>query len=557
MKMNLAAKKGWALLLAALVGGASLTGCSGQKAADNAPTQAGGKQTNASTAVNKDSPAWKQDQSRSSKLTWYVNADWWNTDYGKDPVTAQMKKDLNLDIKFLTGDDTKLNSLMSSGQMPDIITVFDSQSQIAKKANTWAQPLNDLADKYDPYFYKATAPETLKWYQMSDGKTYGYPSYSNTSADYNKGFLQPQTFYVIRQDVYNAIGKPDMSTQDGFVTALKNIKAKYPALVPFGMRSFKGDAGTTASTSSIGGDLQNYLGVPVSNKDGTYYDRNTDPEYLSWISTFSKAYRAGCISDDTFSDDNTAFEEKVATGKYATVFVSGAIQLGAALQKNYAANKAQQYIAIDGPKSTSGRQPRLAQSGISGWSLTFITKNCTDPQKAIELYTYLISDYGRNLCTFGIEGKTYTVDKDGKEIFMPEVEKARTSNPDNFKKTYRLGEFCLFGHDSYAATHGEDTTVEALKQMDQWGKGKVKPQFIIENINPDAGTADARNLTNINNYWGTTLASLIRSKSDSDFDKTVSSYKSFLKSNGWDSIEQIYNTKMKQNEQKLGITDFS
>ena len=557
MKTNSVAKKSWALLLAALVGGAALVGCSNQKTAGGDSSQTGASQSSASAAVDKDSPAWKQDQSRSSRLTWYVNADWWNTDYGKDPVTSQMKKDLNLDNKFLTGDDTKLNSLMSSGQMPDIITVFDAQSQIAKKADTWAQPLNDLADKYDPYFYKVAAPETLKWYQMSDGKTYGYPSYSNTSADYEKGFLQAGEFFAVRQDVYDAVGKPDMSTQDGFLSALKSIKTKYPSLIPFGMRSFKGDAGTTSSTSSIGSDLQNYLGVPISNQDGTFYDRNMDPEYLSWISTFSKAYQAGCISDDTFSDDNTAFEEKVGTGKYATLFISGGAQLGGALQKNYATSKAQQYIAIDGPKSTSGRQPRLAQSGISGWTLTFITKNCTDPQKAIELYTYLISDYGRNLCTYGIEGKTYTVDQNGKEVYTPEVEKARSDNPDNFKKNYRLGEFCLFGHDSYAAEHGQDITVEALKQMHQWGEGKLKPQFIIENISPDAGTADARNLTNINNYWGTTLASLIRTRSDADFNKTIASYKSFLSGNGWDSIVQIYNTKMKQNEQKLGITDFS
>jgi len=554
MKKNLMFRKSWVFLLAVLVGSASLTGCSGSK---EAPAQASAANpAGASTAVSKDSPAWKQDQGRSSKLTWYVNADWWNTDFGHDPVTAQMKKDLNLDIKFLTGDDTKLNSLMSSGQMPDIVTIFDSQSQIAKKANTWAQPLNDLADRYDPYFYKTASSDTLKWYQMSDGKTYGYPSYSNTSADYAKGYLQPQTFFVIRQDIYNAIGKPDMSTEDGFLNALSAIKSKYPNLIPFGMRSFKGDAGTT-STSSIGGDLQNYLGVPISNKDGTYYDRNLDPEYLSWISTLSKAYRAGCISDDTFSDDNTAFEEKVGSGKYASVFVSGAIQLGGALQKNYAVDKGHQYIAVDGPKSSSGRQPRLAQSGISGWSLTYISKKCTDPQKAIELYTYLISDYGQNLCMFGIQDKTYSVDKSGKEVFTQEVEIARTTNPDNFKKTYRLGEFCLFGNDRYVAEHGENTTVQALKQMDEWGKGKLKPQFIIENINPDAGTAAARNLTNINNQWGTTLATLIRSRSDADFDKTVASYKTFLNSNDWESIVQIYNKNMKQNETKLGITDFS
>lgn len=553
MKRKLFLKRSRAFLAAALIGCFAFAGCSGPK---NTPSGASSAATVSKAAVNQDAPAWKTDKSRASKLTWYVNADWWNTTYGDDPVTKKMKEDLNLDITFQTGDDTKLNGLFGSGQLPDIVTIFDSQSQVAKKANTWALPLNDLADQYDPYFYKVAADETLKWYQMSDGKTYGYPSYSNTSKDYEKGYLQPGQFFIVRQDVYNAIGKPDMSTPDGFLNGLKAMKEKYPDLLPFGMRSFVGSAGTS-SASSIGSDLQDYLGVPISNKDGTFYNRNLDPEYLSWIKVFSNAYRAGYISDDTFSDDNTAFEEKVSSGKYGSVFISGAAQLSGALQKNISADPNRIYIAVDGPKSSLGNEPRLTQAGISGWTITYISKNCKDPQKAIELFTYLISDYGRNLCTFGIEGETYSVDQDGKEVLLPEVAKERDDNPDNYKKKYRLGEFCLFGHDSYMAEHGKDMVAsEALRQMFEWGKGKVKPQFIIENIGPDAASPQARSLSNINAQWGTTLASLVRSKSDAEFDQTVNSYKAFLESNDWSSIVSIYNEKMKANEQKLGITEF-
>lgn len=554
MKRKLFLKRSQAFLTAALIGCFAFAGCSGPQNAQSSGT--GSTAAVSKTAADQNSPAWEKDKDRASKLTWYVNADWWNTTYGDDPVTKKMKEDLNLDITFQTGDDTKLNGLFGSGQLPDLITVFDSQSQVAKKADTWALPLNDLADQYDPYFYKAAADETLKWYRMSDGKTYGYPSYSNTSEDYEKGYLQAGQFFAVRQDVYNAIGKPDMTTPDGFLNGLKAMKEKFPDLMPIGMRSFVGSAGTT-STSSIGSDLQDYLGVPISNKDGTYYNRNLDPEYLSWVKVLSKAYQAGCISDDTFSDDNTAFEEKVSSGKYGSVFISGAAQLSGALQKNISADPSRKYIAVDGPKSSLGNEPRLAQSGISGWSITYISKNCKDPQKAIELFTYLISDYGRNLCTFGIEGETYSVDQDGKEVLLPEVAKERDTNPDNYKKKYRLGEFCLFGHDSYTAEHGQDMTSEALKQMFEWGKGKVKPQFIIENIGPDVASPQARSLTNINAQWGTTLANLVRSKSDGDFDQTVNSYKAFLDSNDWNSIVGIYNEKMKANEQKLGITEFN
>ncbi len=38
--------------------------------------------------------------------------------------------------------------------------------------------------------------------------------------------------------------------------------------------------------------------------------RDMDEDYLSWIKTLNQAYKNGCISDDSFTDDNTAWQEK-------------------------------------------------------------------------------------------------------------------------------------------------------------------------------------------------------------------------------------------------------
>lgn len=42
---------------------------------------------------------------------------------------------------------------------------------------------------------------------MDDGKTYGYPDYSNTQEDYDSGEIYAKTAFVIRNDVYEAAGK--------------------------------------------------------------------------------------------------------------------------------------------------------------------------------------------------------------------------------------------------------------------------------------------------------------------------------------------------------------
>lgn len=492
-------------------------------------------------------PAWQMDtKEETTDLTWYVNADWWNTDFGSDVVTKKIKEDLNINIKFITGDDTKLNTFFAGGEMPDLITVFDSNSPIVQKAASWALPLNELAEKYDPYFNTVAAKDTMNWFKLQDGNTYGYPNYSNTQADYDSGSIPAKTAFIIRKDVYEALGSPKFGTPDEFKTGMDQIKAEFPELIPFGFNSI----GT--GTGSLGDVLQDVIGVPLEDKEGKFYNRNLDEDYLAWLKALNETYRNGNISDDSFADDGTAFEEKVKSGKYATILLDGTPQQGGNLQIFLSANKGKEYIAIDGPQSTVGNQPTLNQSGITGWMISFITKKVKDPAKAIQIFTYLLSEEGQMLMNYGVEGVTYKINDQGKVELLPDVKDLQLNNADKFKKEYRLGEFMFFGHDKHK-TLSDDAFPESIKQMQEWGNGKLKPHFILENINPTQGTPEARALTAIDTNWNTTLVSLIRSKSEANFEKTLSEYRSFLDQNNWDKIVEIRSEKMAANKEKLGL----
>lgn len=110
----------------------------------------------------------------------------------------------------------------------------------------------------------------------------------------------------------------------------------------------------------------------------------------------------------------------------------------------------------------------------------------------------------------------------------------------------------FFGHDRHKALSG-DAFPDAIKQMQEWGKGKLVPHFILENINPDQGTPETRSLAAINTKWNSTLISMIRSKDDAAFDSLLNEYKKFLDSNNWDKIVEVRNEKMKANKEKLGL----
>lgn len=545
-------KRNTSLALAVLLAAGSLTACGGgDKAASSGGeiTQTGedGVVEEGRYTLDENTPAWKSDTKENTKLTWYVNAEWWNTDWGNDVVTKKIKEDMKVDIEFLVGDDTKLNTFFAGGDMPDIVTVFDANSTVAQKADTWAYALQDLADNYDPYFYKVASDQTLSWFAMDDGKTYDYPDYSNTQEDYDGGDIFAKTAFVIRKDVYEALNEPSMKTQEEFLDVLNQIKEQFPDLIPLGFNNFETDG-----TSSLGDVFQDYIGVPLTNEDGTFYDRNLDEDYLSWMRTFNTAYKNGCISDDSFTDDNTAWQEKESIGKYACIMMEGTPQQSGFLTTFANAEPDAAYIAIDGPQSTVGNAPTLNQAGISGWMITYVSKTCADPAKAIQLYTYLLEDEGQILTNYGVEGETYTINADGKYELTPEMKELRDTDNDRFKQEIRIGEFIPFGHDRYKAL-SDDAYPESIKQMQEWGQGKLVPHFILENTDPDAGSEEARSYSAIKTNWSTTLVALIRANDDAQFDQILEDYKQFLADNNWDGIKKVRSEKMAENAEKLGM----
>ena len=519
-----------------------LVACGGDKKAESG----GVKLPDAKYQVDKKKPAWQTDKSKDNQLTWYINAEWWNKKYGTDLITKQVKKDLNLDIKFIVGDDTKLNTYFASGDIPDIVTVLDANSEVARTANKWALPLQDLANKYDPYFNEVARKETLNWYKLADGKTYGYPNYSNTMADFKSGAIPTHETFIIRQDVLDAIGPQDFTTPEGFQAGMRAIQAKYPDLTPFGFNDMAGGVGALEKV------VQDMLGVPIKTKDDKFYDRQLDTDYMTWLKTFRQVHEEGHISDDSFTDNGDTFKEKVSSGKYATIMMGANVNLGNSMQSWLTANPDKAYVAIDGVMSTKGNKPTLQQAGLSGWMINYISQKTKNPAKAIQVFEYLLSEYGEVLTNFGIEGKTFNyIDGDKKSIaWTDEAAKMQSENPEKWQQEYRVGEFIQFGHDRFKS-YNKASYVKAVLQQQEWGKKYLTPQFEIENIAPEPGTQEARALSAIETKWDTTLVSLIRAKNDAEFDKVLSDYKAFQKKNSIVKINQIRDKNIKKNMKKL------
>jgi putative aldouronate transport system substrate-binding protein len=195
----------------------------------------------------------------------------------------------------------------------------------------------------------------------------------------------------------------------------------------------------------------------------------------------------------------------------------------------------------------------LNQTGISGWLVNHISKSAKDPAKATQLFTYLISEEGQMLTKFGVEGETYKFNDDKKVEILPEVRELEKTNPEEYRKKYGLSAFNFFNNDRMnLLKQPEDSSVT---QLQAWGKGKLVPHFIIENTAPEAGTKEARSEEAMKTKFDTAVISLIRAKSDDQFEKTYQEYTDFAEKNNAEDVYKAKTEKMKENKEKLGLKD--
>lgn len=516
----------------------SLAACSsggGNKAADSgsdsgssaSPTPPAATTTaSSSPEANGDQPAW---QKNTSPITfdWYINFSWFNGKWADDVVAKYVTKKTGVSLNFIVpaGNETeKMNTMLASGSLPDFITIDAPNEAVRKMINgEMVLPLNELADQYDPYFFKVADPAKVGWFTQPDGKVYGYPNASSSPADYEKygqNFTSNQTFEV-RKDMWEAIGKPDMSTPEGFLNALKLAKEKFPEvdgqpLIPLGLHEF-----TENGNYSLEDYLQNFLAIP-RQQDGKLVDRKQDPEYLNWLKTLRKANEMGLLSKDIFIDKRPQMEEKIAQGRYFAMLYQRsdfATQNLSLYQKD--PNKA--YIAIDGPANSKHDAPTLAGPGISGWTVTLISKNVKDKERAIAFLSYLISEEGEKDMFLGEKGVTYDT-IDGKDQFKPEVIELLNKDRLAFDQKYGASYKYWMLMDTNMNLQWAPPSVDPAKQLEDWTKGKSISMSEFDGIDPTPeskeGVANSKNLR----LWGKTLPKLLLAKSDEEFDNIFNKY---------------------------------
>lgn len=490
-------------------------------------------------------------------LSWYINFSWFATSWGDNMVSKAITEQTGCNIDFVvpSGDpNEKLDSMIASDTLPDIITLGWWEPEISQMINeNKVYALDELADKYDTYFYDVVNDQVVNWYTSEDGHLYQYPNSACSPSDYEKyDNLASNETFLVRKDIYEAIGSPDMTTPEGFVAAVEKAAEMFPTvngkeLIPVGCTEFN-DIGC----DSFDNYLMDFLAVPYVDENGNAIDRHKSKELVTWLKAFRKLGSEGLLKDEIFLDTRTQMSEKIANGQYFCMIYQYT-DMSAQQKSLYANDPNSIYIAVDGPKNSAGDDYTLPGTSVNGWTVTLVSKNCKDPEKAIKLITYLLSEEGQKMTWLGVEGKTWDYDSDGNPVMKQEIKDLLNTDRTTFDEKYGADScYWMMQNDVLASQWIKDDPDNPVTQLKQWSY----PYTVYVGqytITLDTSTTEGSIKNRADKLWGKTLPKLLYAKDDEEFDKI---YNDFIKQRyemGYDKVLKLLTVKIRENEEKLGI----
>lgn len=513
-----------------------------------------GKTVEEPVILEEDVPAWQKYAGEPLSFDWYINYSWFAADWGENIVSRKITEETGISLRFITpggNESEKLNALIAADSLPDFITLGWWEPQINEMIDRdMVYALNALADEYDPYFYQVSDADAVSWYTQEDGNIYSYPnsSYSAKDLEEHDNIGSNQTF-LVRKDIYEAIGSPDMTTPEGFQAAVEKAYEMFPtvdgeALIPVGAHVFN-DQGNV----SFDKYLMNFLAVPFE-ENGRYYDRYTNEDYVTWLKMFRRLGEEGLLANDIFIDQRTQMEEKMAKGRYFCMIYQSTDMV--TQQKELYVNHPDRiYLAVDGPKNAAGDDHTLTTTGINGWTVTLISKNCENPERAIVFLDYLLSEQGQLRICLGVEGETFDY-VDGKPVVMDDVKAVLNSDRAEYDRLYGADDAYWMLQDDVTQLQWKQETAEPLRQISEWSY-----PYAVYNGQYDFflpyGSKEAFAENKIIALWSETLPTLLLAESEERFDEIFARFLEQREAYGFEKVQARKTELMEKAKEKLGM----
>jgi ABC-type glycerol-3-phosphate transport system substrate-binding protein len=546
-------RNGFAILLGlALIVGAA--GCNGSNSVDNTPPSSTGESPSSKPA---DGSSPTSTDVQPLKFTIYPNYDWWTMQaWGDDPISKWIQDNKKVTLEPISSGGaaaTKLNTMEVSGNLPDVI-ILERKDVLRFVENGQLVALDPYLDKY-PNAKAAIGEKTLNMLRAKDGHIYMLPNWFATKPTNNAG-------WIVNMKIYEALGSPKLETFDDLEAYLKLVKQNYPDVVPLEV-GFQGDGINTLIYAGMAEDHPSFY---TNESMFVYPDGNElkpvleDPALKEAWQFAARLFRDKLITQDTFTQTNDQYLEKVNTGRVA-IFATGSAGPDGeqALRLLKAKDPSFDYKVI-WPLHKKGLDPNKIWPGnwnSLGWNAVVITKKAKDPERIFAFYDWLVSPEGQTVTFFGPKGLLWDeLTPDG--VPIPN-EYSKTVAPDVLEKIHPGQWTDLFGNAAFIDRI--KTAQEQLKPADQqswlvrsqqdvlWKTSMNVDPFV--NSDPDPNSPEGIAATQMVEFFRQTFAKAIYAKSDEEVAAIMEKANADSKKFGFDKYVRFKNDKWHENLQKI------
>lgn len=336
------------------------------------------------------------------EFSFYGHYDWYTMpDWGADAATKWIQENKKINVVPVSSGGVaknKLSTMIVSGELPDVIWMEPGAEVEKLRSEGMLVPFDDYLDKY-PNLKKWAGESTLELLRSPDGKLYQFPNWYTTQPNGNAG-------YLVNKKIYEELGSPSLETPDDLYAYLKQVKAKYPDVVPLevGQAAAGVDIMVSAFAENRPYTFNSMIAVPQGDQLVSLF---TDPVYRELLQYMGRLYREKLVTQDAFTQKLEQVEQKILNGKVAVYVASSPTEFGS---KGNNLLKAQDpdagYIMVwpvhkaelDRNKIFPGDYKQL------GWNVSVITKAAKDPEAIFAFLDWFTGPEGQRTIMWGPEG---------------------------------------------------------------------------------------------------------------------------------------------------------
>ncbi|MBQ4553414.1 MAG: extracellular solute-binding protein [Clostridia bacterium] len=354
-----------------------------------------------------------------------------------DSVVQFINEKFNVNLKFtitlIDNYDTTLNMRIASGDIPDWMRMHDQVIYNQMYEDQCLLNITPFIEKYNFENIRAQTqlPNALL---LADANQQFYRVPDSTGCLNNTFFL--------RGDWFEKAGLPIPTTYEELKTAFETlIEADYDGNNTIGITSWLGYSCILSFSGAWTG--YNTWGL----KDGELSYEFTDPNMKGWLKYFRDLYKEGILDPEFMSTSYIDAMEKFASGRSVSLVMNlNNIWYNNNLN-NLLAHDPNAYIAIPLPMP-AGPMGNVLNSFFGFQADSAFSANLSEEKAAriLAIMDYLLSDEGRELMLYGMEGEHHDV-VDGKKVQREEY-----MNQVWGQTQHLLGELADFGSNDLVAS---------------------------------------------------------------------------------------------------------